>query len=87
MTALQEFEFDLIIRLPERAPELDDLVDALFEAGLDDAVVGTGTPGMIGIGCVRDGEDFDAVIAEAAEGALSALPAGSEVISVTRHGG
>lgn len=85
MTALQEFEFDLIIRLPEGHPELEDLADALFEAGLDDSVLGTGTPGLIGLGCVRDGEDFESAVAEAAEAALAALPAGAAVISVTRH--
>jgi hypothetical protein len=85
MTALQEFEFDLIIRLPEGAPELEDLADALFEAGLDDSIVGTGTPGLIGIGCVRDGDDFESAVAEATEAALSALPAGAAVSSVTRH--
>jgi hypothetical protein len=85
MSEMLEFEFDLIIRLPEGAPELEDLADALFEAGLDDAVVGTGTPGLIGLGCVRDGDDFDTVVAEATEAALAALPAGAAVISVTRH--
>lgn len=84
MSGIQEFEFDLIIRLPEGSPELEDLADALFEAGLDDAVVGTGTPGMIGVGCEREGEDFDTVVAKAAEAALSVLPAGAEVISVTQ---
>ena len=87
MSGIQKFEFDLIIRLADGTSELENLVDALYEAGLDDAVVGTGNPGVIGVGCVRDGEDFESAVAEAAEAALFALPAGAELISVTRHEG
>jgi hypothetical protein len=87
MSEMQEFEFDLTIQLPDGALDIEEIVDALFNAGLDDSVVGLGTPGMIGIGCVRDGEDFESAVAEAVEAALSALPAGAAVISVTRHEG
>jgi hypothetical protein len=85
MSEIQEFEFDLTIQLPDGAPDIEEVVDALFDAGFDDVVIGTGAPGMIGIAFVRDGVDMDAVIAEATAAALDALPAGSTLAGVTRH--
>lgn len=56
MTGIQtdaEFEFELIFALPGTDLEEDVLADALFEAGCDDALVGLGTPGTIGLGFRR----------------------------------
>jgi hypothetical protein len=85
MSETREFEFDLTIQLPDGAPDIEEIVDALFDAGFDDVVIGTGAPGMIGIAFVRDGEDMDAVIAEASAAALYALPAGAVVADIRRH--
>ena len=80
MSALEEFEFDLIIQLPDVAPDMDEPVDTLFDAGFDDVVIGTGAAGRIGLAFVREGTDMATVISEAAGAALAALPAGAAVI-------
>lgn len=82
MTTETEFEFDLVIALPANAPEQDDLLDALFEAGCDDGVVGVGAAGILGLGFTRAGTDAEAVIAETLAQVLSALPEGSHLREV-----
>ncbi len=44
-----EFEFDLVCALPEEVEE-GAILDALYEAGCDDAAVGFGAPGLSGWG-------------------------------------
>ena len=46
---MAEIEFELIFALPEGEHEAFDLMDAVFEAGFEDAIVGTGVPGMLGV--------------------------------------
>lgn len=77
-----EFEFDLIFALPDTAPDHEALMDALFEGGCDDALVGTGTTGLIGLSFTRYGEDAETVMAAAVEAALAALPEGSRLREV-----
>ena len=48
----EEFEFDLIFALPRKDLDQDAILDALFEAGCDDAVVGLGAP-VSSLGDVR----------------------------------
>ena len=45
----REFEFDLIFALPVGGLDEGAILDALHEAGCDDAVVGVGRPGSIGL--------------------------------------
>jgi len=78
----KEFEFDLVFALPRKDVDQDTIVDALFEAGCDDAVVGLGAPGLLGLAFTRAGEDAEAVIAEAVKAALSALPEGTKLREV-----
>lgn len=77
MTTETEFEFDLVIALPADAPEQDALLDALFEAGCDDGVVGVGAVGLLGLGFARAGTDAEAVISATVAQVLSALPKGA----------
>ena len=77
MSEIREFQFDVMFRLPQRCPDIEDVVDKLFESGCDDAVVGLGTPGLLGLAFVRVGADREAVIAEAVRDALAGLPAGA----------
>lgn len=78
----QEFEFDLVFALPRRDADAEAHIDALFEAGFDDAVIGTGGPGLIGLSVTRRGLSAEAVIQQAADAALAALPAGSRLREV-----
>jgi hypothetical protein len=79
MSEVQEFQFDVMIRLPQRCPDIEDVVDKLFESGCDDAVVGCGTPGLLGLAFIREGTDREAVIARAVSDALAGLPRGAVV--------
>ena len=77
--AEKDFEFDLVFMLPAPAPDEDALLDALHEAGCDDAVVGLGRRGSVGLAFLRTGCDPEAVIVEAVRQAAAALPEGSEL--------
>ena len=76
-----EFEFDLIFALSEAVDDAG-LMDAMFEGGCDDAVIGTGAAGMLGLAFTREGTDAEAVISEAVSQALSALPKGTALREV-----
>jgi hypothetical protein len=78
----EDFEFDLIFALPRKDMDLDLILDALFEAGCDDAVVGLGAPGMVGLAFTRSGKNADDVIKGAVEAALKALPVGTKLREV-----
>lgn len=79
MTEIREFQFDVMIRLPKGNPDIEKVLDRLYEAGCDDAVVGLGTPGLLGLSFIRQGADREAVIAGAVRDALAGLPAGAVV--------
>ena len=73
----ETYQFDLVFALPEGMVSEDVLLDALFEAGFDDAASGLGASGLLGLSLERDGRDAEAVIADAAAAALRALPEGT----------
>ena len=77
-----EFEFDIVVSLPKGADDEAAIMDALFEAGCDDAVVGLGASGIIGLGFTRAGEDAEVVISGAVTQVLSALPTGTQLREV-----
>lgn len=79
---VEEFEFDLIFALPRKDLDQDAILDALFTAGCDDAVVGLGASGLVGLAFTRSGEDAEAVITDAVNVALSALPEGTRLREV-----
>lgn len=78
----EEFEFDLVFALPRKDLDQDAILDALFEAGCDDAVVGLGTPGLIGLAFTRRGGNAEEVIEGAMKAALSVLPKGTRLREV-----
>jgi hypothetical protein len=77
MTTETEFEFDLIFALPSGAGDEGAMLDALFAAGCDDASVGVGAPGLVGLSFTRSGKDAEAVIAAAMGQVASAMPKGA----------
>ena len=77
-----EFEFDIVVSLPKGAGDEDAIMDALFEAGCDDAVVGLGASGLVGLGFTRGGQDAEVVISAAVKQVLSALPKGAQLREV-----
>lgn len=72
-----EFEFDIVVSLPKGIEDGDAIIDAIFAAGCDDAVVGLGALGPVGLGFTRAGEDAEVVISAAVKQVLSALPEGA----------
>jgi len=82
MTTETEFEFELVVALPADAPEESALLDALFEAGCDDGVIGVGSAGLLGLSFTRSGTDAEAVITATVEQVVSALPAGARLREV-----
>ncbi len=80
--AEREFEFDLIFALPEDASDEGAILDALYEAGCDDAAVGLGRPGSVGLAFIRTGQDPETVIVETIGQALAGLPEGAELREV-----
>ena len=75
------FEFDLVCALPEGTDE-ETILDAFYEAGCDDAAVGLGAAGLIGLGFTRAGQDAEAVISETVNQVLRGLPEGAKLREV-----
>ncbi|RFP88526.1 MAG: hypothetical protein FKY71_12925 [Spiribacter salinus] len=74
---MAEIEFELIFALPEGDHDAFDLMDAVFEVGFEDAIVGTGVPGMIGIALEAASDHAEDAILDAARAIQKQLPAGS----------
>lgn len=69
------YEFELIFEVPptERRSSWE-LVEALMEAGCDDAIVGTGHPGRLALQFNRDAESAEQAMVSAIENVESAVP-------------
>ena len=76
-----EFEFDLVRALPEEADE-GAILDALYEAGCDDAAVGLSASGLVGLGFTRAGQDPEAVIPATVKQVMTGLPDGTRLREV-----
>jgi hypothetical protein len=76
------FEFDIVVSLPKGFEDEDAIMDALFDAGCADAVVGLGASGLVGLGFTRSGDEAEGVISQAVRQVLSALPKGAELREV-----
>ena len=74
---MAEIEFELVFALPEGDHDAFDLMDVVFEAGFEDAIVGTGVPGMIGIALEAASDHAEDAILDAARAIQKQLPAGS----------
>lgn len=72
-----------MIRLPQGCPDIEDLLDRLYESGCDDAIVGCGNPGSLGLSFIREETAREAVIARTVRDALAGLPEGAVVEGVT----
>ncbi len=68
------FEFDLIFKLPAEAPDPDTHVDALFEAGCDDALPGVGLPGTIALAFAREASTATEAMTSALRDVRKAIP-------------
>lgn len=73
----EEYEFELIFALPKGEHDAFTLSDAVFEAGFEDAVVGTGVTGLLGVELETEGNDAESVILSAARSLIKTLPVGT----------
>jgi hypothetical protein len=71
------FEFEIVIVFPVGKPSEAVVLDALFLAGLDDTIVGTGRPDRIALGFSRDGPGLEQVLTAAVAQIIAAFPSAS----------
>ena len=76
---MNHYEFTLSFALPSGASEVDPHLDALFEAGCDDALVGSGVPGTLALDFMREGDSAEQAVRSAITDVRSAIP-GAELI-------
>ena len=75
---MTRFEIELTFKLPKgETHDGYELSDAVYEAGFDDAVVGTGNPEYVAIVFNDKGIDKKSVITKAENKLLKYLPKGS----------
>lgn len=79
---MTKFEFDIVFALPEGEFDVLDLSNAVFEAGFEDSVVGSGLRGLVAVALEMEGEDAESVIVSAARDILKNLPKGSSLREV-----
>lgn len=76
------YAFDLIFGLPKGDHDPYALTDAVFEAGFDDAIVGTGNPALLAVELEVDGPDAETAICRSAQAILRSLPSGASLREV-----
>lgn len=69
-----EFEFTLKYKLTDSTLDADTLVEHLFDAGCDDAMVGIGQPGHIGLDFIREAKSAEKAILSALADVKKAIP-------------
>ncbi|MBN5027933.1 hypothetical protein JY419_00610 [Stenotrophomonas maltophilia] len=69
-----EFSFTLMYRVPETGKDLSAFERALAEVGCDDALLGSGSPGVLSLRFQREGTAADDVARAACVQVQSAVP-------------
>lgn len=68
------YDFSLTFTLPDGDAEAEQYLDALFEAGCDDALIGIGERGTIGLDFAREAESAEVAIHSAIANVQAAIP-------------
>ncbi len=76
-----EHDFRLRFRLQPADADMDALVERLYEAGCDDALVGIGVPGRLALDFIREAGSATRAIASALADVKRAVPT-AELIDV-----
>jgi predicted DNA-binding transcriptional regulator AlpA len=74
MIQMSEYEFTLTFSLPGEPWDPEYYLDALYEAGCDDALIGTGQPGTIALEFVREAVSAAAAVKSAIANVTAAIP-------------
>lgn len=86
---MNNYVFMLVFTLPNREDVPERYLDALFEAGCDDASVGVGVQGMIGLDFTRAGNSAEVALRSAIRDVQAAIPgtnlvkAGPDLVGLT----
>ena len=73
---MNEYEFQLYYQLPESEPDPEAWLDALFESGCDDALVGVGVVGHMALDFTRQAQGPLAALRSAIDDVQRAIPTG-----------
>ena len=76
---MKEYEFTLKFKLQDSNIDPDIYVEQLYESGCDDAVIGTGKKGYIGLNFIRESTSAYEAIASAIRDVKKAIPQASLV--------
>lgn len=71
---MPNYDFTLTFTLPSPDSDPEQYLDALYEAGCDDALVGIGRTGMIGFDVTRNAASADHALRSAIEDVQKAIP-------------
>lgn len=71
---MPKHSFELMFMLPQESPDPESHLDALFEAGCDDACVGIAKQGWVGLEFTREAPDRTSARASALADVLRAIP-------------
>lgn len=78
---MRAFEFGMKFKVGAENVNLKDLVERLYEAGCDDAVAGTGEPGLIALNFTREAPSANDAVVGALSDVKNAI-ADAELIEV-----
>lgn len=73
---MNEYDFVLRFQLPEDCEQPEAYLDALYEAGCDDATIGVGIPGYIGLDFCRKSSSAEQALLSAINDVKRAIPRG-----------
>lgn len=68
------YDFTLTFALPGDGSNPENYADSLYEAGCDDAIVGTGVPGSIALNFSRTAKSAENAILQAVQDVQNAIP-------------
>jgi predicted DNA-binding transcriptional regulator AlpA len=76
---MREYEFTLKFKLPDSNIDPDIYIEKLYESGCDDALIGTGKKGYIGLNFIRESSSAYEAVASALRDVKKAIPQASLV--------
>lgn len=76
---MPEYDFTLKFKLPDVNVDPDIYIENLYESGCDDALIGTGKKGYIGLNFIRESSSAYEAIASAVRDVRKAIPQASLV--------
>lgn len=70
---MREYEFEILFKIDSNEP-IDDIVERLYEFGCDDALIGSGKKGVIGMAFNREAKTAKQAFESAIENTKKAIP-------------